>query len=167
MAKVIAARLLESHDLHGNARRVRDFDEDDDERILDEAESDAELRRDAAGSGASSTAFKSREELVKAIGDALTYGDHGEARRLHQQLQDLDDQGDVDEEPEGKEGKHERDIGFRSGAGGAGGETRPRSTGARESRSPWVRRLFGQRSLREEREAQRRVDYWMRRLRGA
>jgi hypothetical protein len=158
--RIIVAELHE----HGGNRSL--FGEDENgqpirARRVEESDSDAELRRSAAGSGASSTAFKSREQLVRDIGDAITVGDHERARSLHKELELLDGY-DLEDDPEEREGKHERDIGFRQGEGGGDGETH-----SRESREEWLRRLRGQRPLREERAAERRATYWMARLRGS
>ena len=163
MGKVIVAELHE----HGGNRSLFGEDENGEPiraRRVEEDDSDVSLRRSAAGSGASSDAFKSREELVRDIGDAITIGDHKRARSLQQELELLDGY-DLEDDPEEREGKHERDIGFRQGEGGGDGSTRPRSTGSRESRD-WVRRLKNERPLQEQRAAGRRADHWARRLLG-
>jgi hypothetical protein len=126
------------------------------QRGLFEDEGDASLRRSAAGSGADSDAYQSREELVRQINDHITMGNHKEARRLHDELAKMDGY-DMEDDPEEREGKVSRDLGLRQGVGGGGG------TASQECRQ-WMPRLQDRNPLMESRMAAK-VDGWLSRLR--
>jgi hypothetical protein len=162
MGRVVSAHLLESFDLAGRGRRVREevpVEDGDDEEDGEGLEATMD---DAADDGDESEGYRAKKQLFDAYRAAIEDGDHDASDEYHRRLKQhhMDRGAGVDARP------RERGAYFTQGEGGGDGSTRARSTGSRESRD-WARRLRGQRTLREEREAQRRVDYWMRRLRGA
>jgi hypothetical protein len=150
MAKVITAQLLESHDLHGRARRL---DEDDDGGDYDDyvtADRHADLYDDA-DDAEDSVPARARRVTAEEFLDSLTE----------------DDDAEFAEEFRALLAKHRKVRGGGVGARPGGEVTHgPGGKVSRESREDWLRRLRGQRSLREEREAQRRLDCWLTRLRG-